>query len=165
MERKKQTLIWGFLLVLIGGVLLADQLLPAWTINLDWPWIVLGVGLVFLLFAVLTRTGGLAIPGTIISGIGGILYYQNLTGSWETWQFAWTLIPGFVGIGLAVAALISPQEHGDVWQSSLILLVISAILFVAFGGSSLLGFNSRLVWPALTIGVGLFMLIRGIMRK
>ena len=29
MEHKKQSFIWGFLLVIIGGVLLADQLLPS----------------------------------------------------------------------------------------------------------------------------------------
>lgn len=165
MERNKQSFIWGLLLAIIGGVLLVDQILPGWSLNFDWPWLVLGVGFVFLLFAVLTRTGGLAIPGAIISGIGGILNYQNLTGSWNTWQFAWTLIPGFVGIGLALAALISPQEHRDGWQSSLILLIISGVLFIAFGGSALFNWNSRLVWPVLTIGFGFFLLIRGVLIK
>ena len=165
MEHKKQSFIWGFLLVLIGGMLLADQLLPSWTINFDWPWIVMGVGLVFLLFAVLTRTGGLAIPGSIISGIGSILYYQNLTGNWETWQFAWALIPGFVGVGIALGTLISPQEFKDGWQASLILLVISAVLFMIFGGSSFFGWNTQFVWPVVIIVFGFFMLIRGFLRK
>jgi hypothetical protein len=165
MEHKKQSFVWGFLLVLIGGLLLVDQFLPAWSINFDWPWIVIGVGLVFLLFAVLTRTGGLAIPGSIISGIGGILYYQNITNNWETWQFAWALIPGFVGIGIALATLISPKEFNDGWQASLILLVISAVLFMIFGGSSFFGWDTQFVWPAVIILFGLFMLIRGFLRK
>ena len=165
MEHKKQSFIWGFLLVLVGGLLLADQLLPAWSFNFEWPWIIIGVGLVFLLFAVLMRTGGLAIPGSIISGIGGILYYQNLTNNWETWQFAWALIPGFVGIGIALATIISPKEFRDGWQSSLTMLVISAVLFMIFGGSSFFNWDTQFVWPVIIIVFGFFMLIRGFLRK
>ena len=119
----------------------------------------------FWRFAVLTRTGGLAIPVSIISGIGSILYYQNLTGNWETWQFAWALIPGFVGVGIALGTLFSPQPFKDGWQASLILLVISAVLFMIFGGSSFFGWNTQFVWPAVIIVFGFFMLIRGFLRK
>lgn len=165
MESKKQSFAWGIILVLIGAVLLADQFLPNVTLYFDWPWIVMGVGIVFLLFAFITRTGGLAIPGCIVGGIGAILYYQNLTGNWETWEFAWALIPGFVGVGIALAALIQPSEHKDGWQASIILLVISAVLFMIFGGSAFFGFNTDFVWPAVIIAFGLYLLIRGFLRK
>ncbi len=165
MKQKKHSFIWGFLLILVGGLLLADQLVPSWHINFDWPWIVIFVGLTFLAFAILTRTGGLAIPGSIVGGIGAILYYQNLTGNWDTWEFAWSLIPGFVGIGLALAAIISPEEHRDGWTASLFLLVISAIMFSIFGGSAFFGWNTQILWPAAIIAFGAFLLIRGLFRK
>lgn len=165
MEQKKQSFVWGLLLVLVGAVLLADQFLPNWSIDFEWPWIIIGVGLVFLFFAVLTRTGGLAIPGTIVGGIGSILFYQNMTGNWDTWEFAWTLIPGFVGVGIALAALISPQEHRDGWQASIVLLVISAVMFMIFGGSSFFGWDTQFVWPAVIILFGLYLLIRGFFKK
>ncbi len=43
-------------------------------------------------------------PSIIVGGIGGILAYQDYTGHWESWSYLWTLIPGFVGLGIGVTA-------------------------------------------------------------
>jgi hypothetical protein len=125
----------------------------------------MGVGAVFLLLAVFTRTGGLAVPGCIVGGIGAILYYQNLTGNWETWAFAWTLIPGFVGVGIALATLISPRENKDGLSASLVLISISLIMFFVFGGAKFFGLGSIILWPVIIIALGLFLLIKGILKK
>ena len=34
-----------------------------------------------------------------------MLYWQNQTGNWESWAYAWALIPGFVGVGTIVMGL------------------------------------------------------------
>ncbi|MDO9087101.1 MAG: hypothetical protein Q7U53_12915 [Anaerolineaceae bacterium] len=165
MEHKKSNFAWGIILILFGGLLLANQLVPGLKMIFDWPWIVMGVGVVFLLLAVFTQTGGLAVPGSIVGGIGAILYYQNLTGNWETWSFAWTLIPGFVGIGIALATLISPKENPDGLSASLTLVSISLILFFVFGGARFFGIESIILWPFIIIAIGLVLLVKGILKK
>ena len=165
MESKKSTFAWGIILIHFGAFLLANQLIPELKTLFDWPWIIIGVGLVFILIAIVTRTGGLEIPGCIVGGIGSILYYQNLTGNWETWSFAWSLIPGFVGIGVALATLISPKENPDGFSASSILIAISLILFFIFGGATFFGLDSFVLWPVIIIALGLFLLVKGILKK
>ena len=165
MKKNKNSFAWGIILIFLGAFFLVKELFPGLIFIFEWPWIIIGVGLVFLFMAVFTRTGGLAVPGSIISGVGAILYYQNLTNNWGSWSFIWTLIPGFVGIGLAIAKIITPEENPDAWNASLTLIVISAIAFLAFGGSRLFGLNSQILLPFLVIGLGLFLLVRGLLRK
>ena len=100
-----------------------------------WPFIVIGVGAVFLLSALLTRTGGLAIPGCIVGGIGGILYYQTISGNWPAGRTCGRpSIPGFVGVGIILAGLLS-RERARFDTGGLILIAISAMGFVIFGGN------------------------------
>jgi hypothetical protein len=165
MEKKKSNFAWGIILILFGAFLLANQLVPGLKVLFDWPWIIMAVGAVFILLAVFTQTGGLAIPGCIVGGVGAILYYQNLTGNWETWSFAWSLIPGFVGVGIALAALISPKEHPDGLSASLTLISISLVMFFIFGGAKFFGVESFILWPIIVIALGIFLLVKGILRK
>jgi hypothetical protein len=69
----------------------------------SWALIVVGLGAMLLLSAVLAGVAGLAIPGTILSVLGGMLYGQNATGLWESWSYLWPLVPGSVGLGLVLA--------------------------------------------------------------
>lgn len=165
MKKNRSGFAWGIILILLGALFLAKELFPGFNYVFEWPFIIIGVGLVFLFLAVLTRTGGLAVPGSIISGVGGILYYQNLTNYWGQTAFLWALVPGFVGIGIAIAKIISPEENPDAWNASLTLLIISAIAFFAFGGSRMIGLDSQILLPVLVIVFGAFLLIRGILRK
>src|SRR5438552_19018391 len=59
-------------------------------------------GLAFLYFAYTgdRKVAGLAVPGTVITGTGLILFYQNITGHWQSWAYVWTLYPLFVGLAL-----------------------------------------------------------------
>jgi hypothetical protein len=129
-----------------------------------WPFIVMGVGGVFLLAALLTRTGGLAIPGCIVGGIGGILYYQTISGNWASWAYLWTLIPGFVGVGIILAGLLS-RERVRFDTGGLILIAISAMGFVIFGGSFGLNLGMSTLWPLFLIGIGVITLISALFRK
>jgi hypothetical protein len=165
MRKNRSGFAWGVILILLGALFLAKELFPGFSYVFEWPWIIIGVGLVFLFIAVLTRTGGLAIPGSIISGVGAILYYQNLTSYWGETAYLWALIPGFVGIGIAIAKIINPEENPGAWNASLILLMISAIAFFASGGSGMFGLTSQIILPVLVIIFGAFLLIRGILKK
>ncbi len=165
MENKSKNMVWGFILILFGAFLLVSEIVPSLKGLMSWTWIIMGVGVVFLLIALLTRTGAFAIPGAIVGGIGAILFYQNMTGNWESWAYIWALIPGFVGIGIGLARLISPQEFKDGWSASLFLIGLSMVMFLVFGGNRILGLRLEFLWPAVIIFIGLYILIRGLFRK
>jgi len=96
--KHKSGLVGGIILILLGAFFLAREIVPEYFQFLEWPFIIIGLGLVFILWAILSGTGGLAVPGALLSGIGGILYYQNVTNDWESWTYIWALFPAFVGI-------------------------------------------------------------------
>src|SRR5262249_1802125 len=96
----------GVSLVLIGAIFLAQQFfgdsLGFLSFGFLWPLFVLVPGLAF--FAAMLRGGkgasSLAIPGSIITIAGILLFYQNATGHWQSWAYGWALIaPTGVGVG------------------------------------------------------------------
>ncbi len=164
MEQARRTNIaFGVILLLLGLWFLALQLVPGLApmlgLTMSWPLIVVGVGVVFLLFGIFAGVPALAIPACFIGGIGGILYWQNLTNYFESWSFVWTLLPGFVGVGMILMGLLGQDTRrsisGGAW-----LIVISIILLLVF--ASLLGGLNILgpYWPVLVIVLGVFLLIR-----
>ena len=165
MNRSRRSgLAGGLILILLGAWFLAVQFMPGLQAWFSWPWIIIGVGVVMLLIGLLSGVPDLAVPACIIGGIGGLLYWQNATGNWDSWSYAWSLIPGFVGVGIILSGLFggkvlkSLREGGNLILISLILFVI----FAAFlGGPNLLGDY----WPVLLILLGLWVLIRSLFRS
>ena len=161
---KRNALIAGALLIVIGLFLLGGRILPDYLNFFSGEFIIIGIGLIFLLFAIFTRRGGLAVPGMIISGVGGILYYQNTSGDWSSWSYLWTLIPGFVGLGVILAGLLSREKpHFD--SGGLVLVVISALGFLLFGGAFGLNWDITQYWPFLLIGAGLIVLVSAFFHR
>ncbi len=170
MERRtRSNVVGGTLLILLGLLFLVYQFAPGWfswlQIELTWPLIVVGVGLFLLVFGLLVGAPGMAVPAAIVFGIGGLLYWQNLTGHWESWAYAWALIPGFVGVGIVLAGLLGEGRIRDALEGGGTLILISAVLFAIFGsflgGLDLMGDW----WPLLLILVGLLILVRSFFRK
>src|SRR3989304_799024 len=110
MRQNRSSLILGILLILFGGCLVAPRQVPAvqdWLDNnFTWPMWTIGAGLLILLIGLITGAPGMAVPASIVAGIGGILYYQNATGDFGSWSYMWALIPGFVGVGTILAGLV-----------------------------------------------------------
>jgi hypothetical protein len=157
---RRSGLAGGLILILVGGAFLAAQFVPglrSWFgAENSWPLIVVGVGILFLVLAVALRAPPLAVPGCIVGGIGCLLFYQNATGNWESWAYAWTLIPGFVGLGVVLAGLMEGQARRAL-SSGLWLMLISLVAFVVFGSFLGLGRFSP-YWPVLLILGGLLIL-------
>ena len=167
-QNRRGSLVIGLILILLGGLFLLGQLLPdlqSW-VNLEfsWPWIIIGVGLLFLLAGLIAGVPDLAVPAAIIGGIGGLLYWQNQTGNWGSWAYAWTLIPGFVGVGIILAGLLG-KRPGKAFQEGLNVIIVSLVLFAIF--SSFLGGRNIFgpYWPVLLIVLGLWLLIRPLWRS
>jgi hypothetical protein len=167
-RRQRTNTILGLLLVLAGVVFLLQQFYPdlqVWDyFTFSWPVYVIGAGVLLFLLGLFVGAPGMAVPATIVAGIGGVLYWQETTGNWESWAYTWTLIPGFVGLGIILEALLEGKPRGGL-RAGGSLMVISAILFVIFasflGGPALLG----TYWPVLLILIGLWFIIRSLLRR
>ncbi|MEJ2758668.1 MAG: hypothetical protein P8046_09330 [Anaerolineales bacterium] len=162
----------GLIFILLGAWFLTVQFVPEvgdWMERIaEWPIWVIAPGAIFILAGLASGVTELMIPGSIISGIGGILYYQNETGDWESWAYIWALIIVFVGIGIFLSHLFkgrfskAVEEGVPPMMTGLILFLIFGSIFrAAFGQSPLLGDY----WPLLLVGVGLWMLIRPLFRR
>jgi hypothetical protein len=153
---KRSSIIGGTILILMGLLFLSFQMFPELAEQLDigrqWPLIVIGVG-------ALVGTPPLAVPGSVIAGIGGILYYQNVTGDWASWAYIWALIPGFAGIGTILMGLLTPGGRRNVREGGR-LVVISLVMFLIFG--AFFGGLGRLgqYWPVLLIGIGGWLILK-----
>ena len=169
MDRERRSgLAAGLILILLGAWFLAVQLLPGLRLwvnaTLSWPLIIVGVGVLLLVIGLLVGAPGMAVPAAIVGGIGGLLYWQNATGNWASWAYAWTLIPGFVGVGLLLAGLLGENPRQTLREGSR-MVVISLILFAVF--SSFLG-GWRIFgpyWPVLIILLGLWLLVQPLLRS
>ena len=135
----RASLVFGILLILAGiafFILRSNPECQDW-FNEIWAWpltiVVLG-GFLFLLGLILWEPG-MCIPAVIVAGIGGILYYQVLYDDWTSWIYLWTLIPGFVGLGIILASIMELN-----WRHicrGLDLLLISGVLYLIFAAPSL----------------------------
>ncbi len=154
-------------LILVGAWFMAVELSPALKAIAygakTWPLQIVGVGALLGLLALVTWSPGFWIPGAIIAGIGGLLYWQNWTGNWGSWAYAWTLIPGFVGIGILLFGLFA--RRGRAVVAALWLIFNSLVLFAIFG--AFLGGPSTVLrlWPALVIVLGLVVLFSALFRR
>ncbi len=166
-KANKTQLILGILLVLAGVWFVVAQQIPAlkFWVNLEfvWPFYVIGAGVLILLVGLLTGEPRMAIPASIVAGVGGILYYQNIhNNDYSTWSFLWTLIPGFVGIGNILAGLFGDDTLHSLGRG-VNLVVISAILFLIFAAIfHQLTFLGTYGLAGLLILFGLYVIGRGL---
>ncbi len=162
--------IGAFALIGLGVLFLVGQGFNVnfWEIaGFSWPVFVMIPGFIFLALALAgdRKTAGFAVPGAVITGTGAILWYQNTTGNWESWAYAWTLYPVFVGLALMFMGW--RQSNEKEYNSGRGLVTYGVIAFLSFaaffellifGGSSFLASS---LLPLLLIGAGGFMLLRG----
>lgn len=167
---KRSNITAGLVLIFIGGILLAFQVIPglsAWfNFTFSWPMIIILIALGLLVIGLLSGSPDMAIPACIVGGIGGILYFQNARVlTWESWAYLWTLIPGFVGVGTVIAGLIhwKRKQISDGLES----ILVSAVLFTIFGSlfGNILGyFPFKVYLPFALIALGVFLFFRALLR-
>lgn len=160
---KKTALSIGILLILVGALLLAMQFVPALQSWIQWPVILIAVGVVFLVASVTSGNGDLAIPGMITGGLGGIFLYQSISGDYNSWSYVWALVPGFVGLGILLANVIN---HDRMDRGGVILLLISAFAFGALYAVERFDAVTReMLWPIALIFVGVLILFNNVSRR
>lgn len=134
-RRSASPLALGVILILVGAVAVVVQALD---LDLEavigeqtWPVLVIVPGLVLLGLAAVPAPPdgkGFAIAGSIVTTVGLILLTMANTGAWEAWAYAWTLLPGAAGLGLAGYGLVtrSSEQVGEAVR----LIVISGLMFL-----------------------------------
>lgn len=160
----------GGLLILLGIVFLLGELFNVRMGQFVWPFFIIGPGVFLFLLALMSdeETGkGLSIVGGLVTMVGLILFYQNVTGHWASWAYAWSLIaPTSVGLGMFSYGLLKGkpeirQEGWDLTKIGLGIFVVAAIFFEFIIGISGFGFG-RFGWPVLLIALGIFLLFRNL---
>lgn len=125
----------------------------------------IAAGVLILVIGLLTGAPGMAVPASIVAGIGGILLYQERMNDYSSWSYMWTLIPGFVGVGTILAGLLGENTRRNI-SGGLRTIGFSAVLFLVFG--TFLGdlnFLGEYGVAILLILLGLFVLARGFWRS
>jgi len=164
-QRNTGSLVGGSLLIIFGILALFGKIFQ----NFDfwgtfWPFFIIGVGLLFFvgMFAGGRSVSGLAIPGTIITTIGLMLFYQNITNHWESWSYGWTVILMSVGVGIFIMGIWG--QNNTQRAAGLRVLRIGLIMFVIFGAFFELIFTSgmpfglrSIIFPAALILLGLYL--------
>lgn len=155
--------LYGAALIGIGVLLLLLQLFGNAGQYL-WPFFIITPGVLLVL---LGGIGGrqarhTAVAGTIVAGVGTILLVQAVFDHFQSWAYAWTLVPFFAGAGLVFAS----HSDGDpelavtgrnMMRWSAAAFAVLAILFevLIFNGGL---FGGRFIAPVVLIVIGGFLL-------
>jgi hypothetical protein len=164
MEKKKFTFNWqlylGLVLVVAGGLFLADQLLPISIMAFFWPLLIVLLGVTFFIGMLVAGRGGagLAIPGAIVTTIGLLLFVQNTFNLWVTWSYAWALIICATGLGILIMNFYLKQT--GLRRVAGLLIGIGLTLFVIFGlfFEIILNISGTDIYSGIFLGGGLILL-------
>lgn len=175
---RRGALAVGFLLILAGlaalGLRQAGFDIDDEFFETGWPLFVIVPGLGLLAASVVPAAPkgvGFAIAGSIVTAVGILLFYQQSTGHWESWAYAWTLIgPGAAGLGLLGYGLL--YQVRDFVSTGVWLVAISAVIFVAglwffesVFGTGRVPVDLDTWWPIGLIGLGIVVLVGGTVRS
>ena len=172
-RRSGTGLAMGVVLVVVGVFYLVVQVAGVDLSVFGWPLFVIIAGLTLLVVGFASLGTGAAIPGGILTMVGLVLAYQNSTGNWSSWVYAWALVaPGGVGLGLFLQGL-RERNPGLIRQGRslmFIALLIFMIGFVFFESILNLGGMQDLpvvrgALPALLIVIGVLLLARSVQNS
>jgi hypothetical protein len=166
--RNAAALVIGTTLVIVGIVLFVAQITGAEVFGLLSPLFVILPGVVLLAVA-LSGTGAIAaliFPGAVLTTVGLVLLYQRLTGHWESWAYAWTLVvPTSIGIAMMIYGVregkIRTGRRGVMTAGiGLVLFLVLLVLFefVLNISGRFSGEATGIVGGALLVAAGLIVL-------
>jgi hypothetical protein len=155
-RRRRDPLIGGLVLVIIGALLLVGQFWPdigRYTV------LVIGLGLVAIF--VVTRAYGALVGGSIVSGVGvgvilGTLYTGEMTGA----LVLMSLGGGFLFIWLISYLLSMPERHFWPLIPGTILVTIGAALAIGGRATELISY-----WPVVLIVIGVLVMAAAFFRR
>lgn len=166
--RENATLIIGALLVVFGVLFLLGQTLnlPVDWSRYGWPVFVIAPGLaLFVVMAAGGKSwGGLAVPASIVTVVGLILFVQNTLDLWQTWSYAWALVfPMAAGLGTWIEGIWC--EDPSLKQRGQHLLTVGVTLFLVFAAffEGVLGISHLGATQVARIGIPTALIVAGIL--
>jgi hypothetical protein len=153
---RRSALVGGLVLILVGVLLLAVQIVPD-----AGRFIPLGLGIVFLIAGVARRTYGFVVPGGILSGVGvGVALTAWFPEAPTGGLVLLSLAAGFVSIWAIAAALRLPENHWWPFIPGTILGVVGLATLSAETFGDLLRW-----WPVALIVLGLTVIAAALLRR
>jgi hypothetical protein len=162
----------GVLLIAVGaGALALRELGPNFLPSIGvwgWPFFIIVPGVVLLGLALVPtppRGIGFATAGAIVTTVGALLLYQWRTAHWESWAYAWALIPMSAGLAMAIYGRFARVP--DLVKTGIWMAAIAALLFGvgAWFFEGLFAGQDRIVdagnwWPIAVIAIGAILAVR-----
>src|SRR5215472_4101370 len=135
-----QALVMGVVLILIGSIYLAIELVPRLreidVAHYGWPVFVILPGLLLIGVAgTIPDASGLCVPGGIVIMAGVVLFVQNVFDLFATATYAWALVaPGGVGLGMWLQGMVDESpglrvSGAQTLGSGFIIFLLSALFF------------------------------------
>ncbi len=163
----KSNYIVGMLLIFLGGVFLANNLLGEEIFSLVnmWPVFILGLGLIFEFSYFMNRqAAGLLVPGGILTTIGLLFLFETFT-DWRFAEYTWPVYPLAVAIGLFQLYLAAGRQKA-------LLIPVGIIGGFSMISFSFLIFGNLFQWidfgfvlPGILILIGLLVIGKGLKEK
>ena len=164
---------FGILLIALGLLGLVDPIFNIRFGHFVWPFFILVPGVMMLILS--TRASeepgeAFAIPGGMVTLLGLLLFYQNLTGHWASWAYTWVLIaPTGVGLGQLIYGISEglPDRVKSGKNLITIGLAIAAVGFIFFElVLNISGLNLGIAgWGIVLILLGTLTLVRPFLSK
>lgn len=166
------SLALGIVLVVVGFFFLLMRLFNIDLSSYGWPLYVIIPGLTLLVVGFVSLGSGALIPGGIITMVGLVLAYQNSTGDWASWSYAWALVVPFgVGVGVLLQGLrVRDSKQLKLGRQllfwGLMIFMIGFVLFESILNVSGIDYGvvGRAALPALLIIIGVTLLARSYQR-
>lgn len=177
-DRPAPSLMLGVALLLIGGAALVlgqlDVDMPTAIVEAGWPLFVIVPGVVLFASSLLVpapKGVGLAIGGSVVTTVGLVLLYQQASGHWESWAYAWALVgPAAAGLGMVLYGLITSTRELVATGARLVaigagLFIVGYWYFETIFSSGQPPLDIWTWWPVVMIVVGLLVVVGALSKR
>ncbi len=164
---------FGIILIVLGVLGLFDQFFNIRLGRFIWPFFILVPGVLLIVLTLRTErdTGEpFVMLGSLVTLTGLLLFYQNLTGHWASWAYAWALVaPTGVGLGQWLYGTANGRpgmvkSGRDLISIGLLMFAVGFVFFELLLNISGLNFGPA-GWGILLILLGGFMLLRPLLSR
>jgi hypothetical protein len=168
--------VGGAVVIVVGLLALLMQQLSidvaTWLGGSGWTLFIIVPGLILLALAAVLRGGqaqGATIAGAVVTTVGLLLLYQDQNAHYESWAYAWTLIPASVGLALAVNGLrFARRDLVSIGTRMIagfgVLFLAGAWYFETIFQTDRVPFDLGESWPIALIVLGGLVLAIGLLR-
>ena len=176
-ERGGSLALLGGIVIVVGLIAFALQQLSldiaSWLGGSGWTLFVIVPGLILLAAAIVVDDGparAVTVAGAVVTTVGLLLLYQDSNAHYESWAYAWALVPGAAGLALVVNGLRFDLPS---------LVTVGTRMVAVFGAIFVIGlwffetmfqtneapFTLGDNWPFAAIIVGGVLLVAGLLRR